>query len=135
MVNFTNAAATAKRLVEANGRSVALVRENRTADTPGEPWRGSSSTPATGTGGDPGTSVLACFVSDGGGLGREVRDAVGQLVTEFDQMCLVAATSAPGVDLERYDRLLDGGVSWKIVGRAQLKPSTTSVLWILALKR
>lgn len=135
MVNFTNAAATAKRLVEANGRSVSLVKHNRTPDSSSAPWRGSATTPASGTGGDPGTSVLACFVSDAGGLGREVRDLDGQLVTEFDQTCLVAATSAPGIDLEAYDRVLDGGVSWKIVGRAQLKPASTSVLWVLALKR
>ena len=40
MADFVKLAATAQRLVEANGRAVDLFRVNRTPDDPARPWRG-----------------------------------------------------------------------------------------------
>lgn len=135
MVDFTKAAATAQRLVEANGRSVSFLKDNRDPDNAAEPWRGTSTAPAGGQGGDTQTGI-GCFVpASGSGLGRLVQDTTGQLVTAFEQVCLVAADSLPGIDLEGFDRVLDGAVSWKIKARGQLKPATTPVLWVLGLKR
>lgn len=136
MADFTKAAATAKRLVEANGRSVSFVKDNRDPDNASEPWRGTSTAPDAGQGGDPGTTGIGCFVpASGSGLGRLVQDTTGQLVTAFEQVCLVAASSIDGVDLEEYDRVIDGAISWKIKARGQLKPATTPILWVLGLKR
>ncbi len=135
MVNFTKLAATAKRLVEANGRSVSLIKDNRDPDNAAEPWRGTSTAPVGGQQGDTQAATAAFVPASGSGLGRLVQDATGQLATAFEQVCFVAADSVAGVDLEPFDRVVDGAVSWKIVARGRLQPASTPLLWILGLKR
>ena len=135
MVNFTALAATAKRLVEANGRSVTLLKENRVPDNASEPWRGTSTEPAVLTGGDEQTALVAFVPASGSGFGRLASDNQAGLQVQFDQVGLLAASSLDGVDVEGFDRVLDGTTSWKIVTRGKLQPATTPVLWVLGLKR
>jgi len=136
VVNFTNLAATAKRLVEANGRTVTLYKENRDPDNAAEPWRGTSTAPDAGQGGDTQTGIVAFVPAGESGLGRLASDSGGGLQVQLDQVGLLAATTVPGVDVEVFDRMLDAdGVHWKIVTREKLQPATTAVLWVLGLKR
>lgn len=135
MVDYTALAATAKRLVEANGRSVTLLKENRVPDVAGEPWRGTSTAPVAGQGGDTQPAIVAFVPAGGSGLGRLATDSAGGLQVQLDQVGLLAATTVPAIDVEKFDRVLDGTVPWKIVTREKLQPSDTAVLWVLGLKR
>lgn len=136
MVSFTRAAATAKKLVEANGRSVDLFKVNRTPDDPSQPWRGVSGAPTVPEGGDTQTVTMAFVPASGSGLGKLITDLTGSLVSAFDQVGLLASSSLPaGVNVEDFDTVRDGSDLWKIVQRGHLKPASTSVLYVLGLKR
>lgn len=133
MVDFDSLSRVAQRLIEANARQVTLRRANTAAASAGEPWRGPAGTIATGSGGAT-LSVLACFVPPGGsGMGRELRDMVGKMTVDADQVALVASRSA-GVDLTSFETVLDGGRTWKIVRADELRPATVSLIWVLYLK-
>lgn len=137
MVDFAKSAALAKRLVEANGRTVELLRQNRTAADPSAPWRGPSfaAEPAAGTGGRS-VEVLACFVPVGGsGLGRSSIDEGTTVVRSAQQVALVAAPSAAGIDLSDFDVIRDGVDVWKIIAIHELRPAGTSVLWSIEVTR
>ena len=140
MANFVALAATAKRLVEANGRAVDLLRDNTTPDSALKPWRGTSSAPSSGTGGLVVPSVKMAFVpAGGGGFGRLLSDAAGELRVAYDQVGLLAVDSLPtGVttaDVESCDKVRDGSEIWSIVQLGHLKPAETSLLFVLGLKR
>ena len=140
MVNFAKLAATAKRLVEANGRAVDLFRVNRTPDDPARPWRGVSGSPTAPEGGYIATGLLMAFVPPtGGGFGKLLQDDDGELDVAFDQIGLLASDSLPaGVtpeDVEQADAIRDGNDIWKIVLRSHLRPASRSILFTMGLKR
>lgn len=136
MADFTRAAATAKRLVEANGRSVDLFKVNRTPADPTQPWRGVSGAPTVPEGGITATAIVSFVPATGSGMGKLVKDLTGSLVSAFDQVGLLASSSLPaGVNAEDFDSIRDGDDLWKIVQRGHLKPASTSVLYVLGLKR
>lgn len=140
MADFVRAAATAKRLIEANGRAVDLVKINRTPDDGAKPWRGTSSTPDELAGGltIPGVKVAFVPVS-GAGFGRAMVDAAESLGAKLQQFGLLATDSLPsGVtpeDVEACDKVRDGSDVWRIVVREHLKPADRSVLFYLGLAR
>lgn len=130
MVDFVKVAATAKRLVEANGRSVTLYKDSRTPADSAKPWRGpdDSSTEESDT-------VIAAFVPPRGTfLSGFFRDNDSNLVRDLNQIALVAASSASGKDLTKYDSLLDGDRTWKIRLVERLRPGGTDILWVLGLR-
>jgi len=135
VADFVKLAATAKRLVEKNARTVRLVKLNRTPSSSSEPWRGSDAAPATGTGGAT-LPAKACFVpASGSGLGKLVFDLTGRLETAFEQIGLVASNSVGGADLSGFDQVVDDNSVWKIEARGELRPASKSLLWVLGLKR
>tara|TARA_R110000851_G_scaffold120002_1_gene248082 strand:- start:23869 stop:24279 length:411 start_codon:yes stop_codon:yes gene_type:complete len=136
VTDFTKAAATALKLIVANGRSVSLIHENTTADDPAKPWEGVSAPPSAPSGGVTTIATVAFVPATGSGLGRLTASQQGTLSVAFDQMGLVAASEIPGVNLEGYSRVIDSdGTSWRIVLVAKLQPAATAVLWTLGLKR
>lgn len=140
MADLVKLAATAKRLVEANGRAVAAFKVNRDPDAPAEPWRGTSTTAAPGDGGLQIPNVLMAFVpATGGGFGKLLANGAGSLVVAFDQVGLLASASLPAgatpANVEECDALRDGDDLWKIVTRGHLRPATTSLLFVLGLKK
>lgn len=140
MVDMVAAAATAKRLVEANGRAVTLFKVNRTPDNASEPWRGTSTPPNAPDGGLEIPDVIVAFVpASGGGFGKLVADAGGSLSVAFDQVGLMASDSLPTgttfEDVEQADTIRDGDDLWKIVTRGHLRPASKSILFVLGLKR
>ena len=139
MANFTKAAATAKRLVEANGRRVELFRSNRTPDDTTKPWRGTSEQPHVSEGGAGFPVVMAFVPASGGGFGKLLRDLAGSLQVTFEQMGLLASDSIPSgytfQDVEQADRVRDGDDIWRIVVREHLRPASKSVLFMVGLAR
>lgn len=140
MADFVKLAATAKRLVEANGRAVTLFKINRDPDAPAEPWRGTSTPAAPGSGGLEIPDVVVAFVpATGGGFGKMIQDLGGTLQVAFDQVGLLASDSLPAgvtpTNVEEADAIRDGSDLWKIVTRGHLRPASKSLLFVLGLKR
>ena len=140
MADFARAAATAKRLIEANGRAVTLFKVNRTPDDPAKPWRGTSSAPATIDGGLEIASVKVAFVpASGSGFGKTLADRAESLDVQFQQVGLLATDSLPSgvtfADVEAADSLRDGADVWKITVREHLRPASQSILFLLGLSK
>ena len=134
MADFVKLAATAKRLVEKNGREVQLVKRNRTSSDPAQPWRGNDGALSVAQGAASLTAI-GCFVpASGSGLGRLVQDVTGRLVTAFEQVGLIASDSVADADLSGFDYVVDGAVQWKIEARGELRPANKSLLWVMGLK-
>ena len=135
-------AATAKRLIEKNGRAVDLFKTNRTPANPAQPWRGVSGAPTVPEGGVTIPSVIMAFVpaeANDEGFGKMINDGDGSLSVAFDQIGLLATDSLPTgittLDVEQADAMRDGVDIWKIVKRGHLKPGDTSMIFALGLER
>lgn len=126
MVDFVKLAATAERLIEANGRSVTVTKQGKTPVDPNQPWRGSS-TPVLDS-----VTGIAAFVSPGD-LGKVVTN-VDQL-KRVDQVALFAANNDGGKLLEDFDTITDGSVIWKIHRAELLKPGATRLLYLFEVGR
>lgn len=138
MPNFTRSAALAKRLIEASGRTVELLKLNRDPLNSAAPWRGPDMTaePASADGGDS-VEAIACFVpARGAGFGRDAFDREASTVRDAQQVALIASTSLPAnTDLSRFDVIRDGTDVWKIVFVGELRPASTSVVWEVAVTK
>lgn len=144
MVDFARAAASAKRLVEANGRAVTLYKANREPDDAAKPWRGSSAAPAVSQDGLAVSGVIMAFVQPGGGLGgllgRLASDAAGSLEVQFEQVGLLSSSSViaagfTAADVLACDTVKDGDQVWRVVARGELRPAADSLLFALGLVR
>ena len=128
MVDHVKLAATAKRLVEANGRTVTLYEASSADAVAGQPYGPALVTPVDAD------AVKACFVPvAGSGLGYTLRDRATSLSKVIVQECLVATTSLNAEDLRNADSISDGTRAWKIVVREELAPGDTSMLWAFGL--
>jgi len=130
VADFVKLAATAKRLIEKNGRTVSLYKRSTTPANTLQPWRGTTALDATG---DP-LDVIACVVpAAGSGFGRR-RIVDGELAEAFEQVALVAASSVPdGADLERFSTMVDGKRAWKIDAVDKLQPADVPLVFVLGL--
>lgn len=124
MVDYTRLAATAKRLVEANGRQVTLVKRDSGEGVSGKPWRGPGALP------DDTQTPKAVFVGPGAALGTGFEDLVGDVVKSGRSYALVAQDSLPGVDVSGYG-FLDGQ---RVAKAHVLKPGSVVVLYALELE-
>lgn len=132
MVNYTRLAATAKRLIEANGRSVTFRMRDRTAANVAQPWRGPDNIP-TPPDGEVVTAVGVFVPAEGSGLGRQ-RVVDGTLLDTSEQVCIVAATSLPsGTDLGQFSTVEDTGRAWKIDYVDTLAPGATTLIYVLGV--
>lgn len=129
MVDFTKLAATAQRLLGANGRSVTFIRHSQSLADAGKPWQGPTS--ARGTPDE--TSVQnAVFVQPSSASQLGIASEQSDLVMKSDQIMIVA----PGtVDLTIFQEVLDDGVYWKITGIEVLRPGATTVLAFVGVAR
>ena len=129
MVNFVSLAATAERLIEANGRSMQLTKRGGTTPLdPAEPWRGDTTT------GDTVFSVIAVEVE------FENEDFDGTLVRRGDKKMLVAANSVDdassgAVDIEEFDEVLDGAKIWRIEQVNAIIPGPTRIMYELQVRK
>lgn len=138
MTNYPRAAATAKRLIEANGRTVTLRKENRLPADNSKPWRGPDTTAAPDVSeGGASLTVLACFVGvSGTSLGKRAKDVADASLKDLQSVALVASSSLSGTpDLSQFDTLIDGSQIYRIIATEELRPSTLSIMWELGLAR
>lgn len=126
MVDYVNLAATAERLIEANGHSVTVTQQGQTPTDPTKPWRGQS-TPARDS-----VAGIAVVV-DPATMGYEVRNEDN--VKRADEIVLFAANNDDGKSLENFDTITDGSVVWKILRTQVLKPGATRLLYIFEVAR
>lgn len=122
-------AATARRLIEANGRSVTFHKVDRAAEVALQPWRGPDDVPTPPDGAS--ITAIAVFVPVGSGFGRtRVVDPTTQARTA--QVCLVAHDSLPdGTVLEDFSTLVDGSSAFAIDSVEVLAPGGTRMIYAL----
>lgn len=120
MVDFVKLAATAKRLIDANGRTVTVRKQGSTPVDPAKPWRGQSTPEADSVTGK------AVFVSPSD-LGYVVENQDN--VKRADQVALFSANDDGGKALETFDTIVDGSVEWKILRTEVLKPADTRLIY------
>lgn len=126
MANFTKLAATAKRLINKNGREVSIVKLNTTPADPARPWRGPNN-PRTG-----GATVVAkaAFVPLGGSnLGITFQDAAPD-----SEVMLFAADDDEGNFLENFDEVIDGTARWAIGQVQVLQPADKRLLYFFLVE-
>lgn len=126
MVDYASLAATAQRLIDANGRSVTLIKQGTHPQNHDEPWRGQSSYPvAEVTGG-------AVFVA-ASDLGHMVEDTEG--LKRAEKVALFAADADEGNQLELFDVLKDGNVRWLIKHAEVLQPGNIRLVYVFGVSR
>ncbi len=130
MVDYVKLAATAKRLIEANGRSITFVRDSETPVDVNKPWLGP-------TGADTTLILFGVFVPPDTvrqfglsalGQGTEFKD----LISFSEEMAIVF----PDVnELRQFTHVEDETIRWGITGIQILKPSTVQLLAFIGLRR
>ena len=123
-------AATAKRLVDANGRPLTLVQLNRGPDNPVREWEGAASTRGTPTAT---LDAIGCFVVPDTNLRLGRSDRIKDLIARSDRLVYVASTT----DLSNFNELIDSADSqrYTILSAEVLHPGSVIMLWWLFVKR
>jgi hypothetical protein len=125
MVNYVKSAATAKRLIEANGQDVSLYRKNETAGDATKPWRGPSGT---------GNKLIATV--KGVVVDMNDKDVDGTLIRRSDRKLMVANDSLPtGTTTEDIDHIRISGEDYKVVSSSPLQPGSVRILYEFILRR
>ena len=129
-LNYTNLANTAERLIEDNGRSLTLLKGGEVVSNPCKPYGPDATT------GDLSYSVIGVIIE----FENEAFD--GTLIMRGDKRALVAhnsvldeATGSQSVEIEKFDRLLDGLVDWKILDVISWQPGDTRIFYDLHLRK
>jgi hypothetical protein len=125
MVNYVKSAATAKRLIEANGQDVSLYRKNETASDATKPWRGPAGT---------GNKLIATV--KGVVVDMNDKDVDGTLIRRSDRKLMVANDSLPtGTTTEDIDHIRIAGEDYKVVSSSPLQPGAVRILYEFVLRR
>lgn len=130
-LNYTRFRALAERLIEANGRSLSLVRKDQGNPVdPAKPWRGS-------TGAADITVTVTGVVID-----FEKDEVDGTVILRADKRVLVAAKSvtdeggsAVNLNIEDYSDILDGGTRYRIINAQVIEPGDTRILYDLQVRQ
>ena len=129
--NYTAFRELAERLIEENGRTITLVRQDQDNPTdPAKPWR--SSTPED----EVTVDVLGVFTE----YDKEVVD--GEIIKRGDKLVWVAAksvedelTGTQNVKIEDYDAIRDGTVRWKIVEANLIEPGDQRIVYAVQVRQ
>lgn len=123
MIDYVSLAATAQRLIGANGRDVTLVKQDRAPADSLKPWRaGGVNDVSVG----PLKAVIVPFDSD---------DVDGSLVRRDDKRALVAANDTGVALIEQFDILVDGADQWRIVRVSTINPGDVRVVYDMQIRR
>lgn len=125
MADFAKLRKTAERLIEKNGRTVTLTRNGSTPTDAVKEWRGQS-TPVVET-----VAGIGVFVSSE--MGKRVDNIAD--VKRIRQVCLFAAANDGGKQLETFDTITDGALTWRIVGAELLAPASTRMIYQFEVER
>lgn len=138
MVNFVAAQALAKKLIEANGRDITLIKLSEVPADTSKPWRGPTSA-AVFLPGTPDPTVVvkkgyttkAVFVKSETEMGMDFADATGTLVRNGELAFLIPAVDLEPEEVEEFDSIDDGGRTWKIIDVDLLKPGPLRIMYVL----
>ena len=121
MADFAALAATALRLITANGRAIS-IRKVTTAAPPDadKPW-------------EPGSESVADTATIGVFLDTERSFITGELLPTDQSTLLIAADGLAVTPLNK-DRIVDGSEIWEITNVATLQPGDTVLLYELMVK-
>jgi len=140
MVNYTRLAATAKRLIEKNGRDFTLIKQATAPADPAKPWLGADQTltlvttaTAAGVTGKKGLVVKGLFAAPGSTLGDIFAAIAGELTQRRGTSIYVAAESVSPEDPATYDQVLDGTKALRIEDVETLQPGDIPLLYRLEL--
>lgn len=129
MVNYVRIAATAKRLIEANGRTVTLIRKVRTPQDANMPWRGPNPNPGT-----PDPNIVGSVKAVVYPVKEEEID--GFLIKAGMSKATVAHDSLDTPqDLSDIDAIVDGGQTFRVVKAAVVGPGDTPIVYDFFLER
>lgn len=124
-MDFVRMAALAKKLIEANGRTVTFVQLAAPTD-PAKPWRADAPVVAASV------TQKAAFVSlSSRHLGIELTQE--QLNSRANE--LVLAGAAPSLDLLHVNQIIDGTETFSIEWVQTVKPADTAVFYAYGIKR
>ena len=116
---------TALRLIAKHGRDTMFNTVSSTLKNPEKPWQG---TAAADTVVGPFKAVYVPF--RGFEFGSEFKDS--QLFKEVEEICLVAGSQA---DLEKVDKIVDDGASYKVEWVQRLRPGNQTILYAMGVSR
>lgn len=123
----------AERLINENGRSLTLQREDQFNPVDiAEPWRAA----------DPAGANVVSLVVLGVFIEYEKEDFDGSLVRRGDKRVLVAAkdtddvrTGTENIDVEDFDTILDGTEIWKIITVEVIEPGPLRVMYDIQVRK
>lgn len=130
--NYEKAARTAYRLLTRNGRPVQLVKLSRAAADPNRPWRGSGLIPDEEK--ITATVVFVDPVSEKD-LGRKEVVGPDTAFRSGTQIGFIAAKENPGVDLTKFNRMVDHDLVWNIDEIHAFQPGKKILIYELRVSR
>lgn len=128
-IDYAKLRDTSDRLITENGRTVILIKRDRTAGDVSEPWRGPA-TPGT----DVNLSVTAVIID------FETKMIDGTLIRLGDKRAFIspkesdAAESTGEALIEDFDTLIDRSETWQIVNVDKVEPGGIRLLYDLQLR-
>jgi hypothetical protein len=133
--NYTSLAATAKRLVQAAGRTVALQIVNTTSDDVAKPWDGPADPTAT-----PSASITGCsaaFVPITGAASLGIKTEYVDLLRNCSQVAILTLPDSPGaMDPLEATHLLDSDSShWRVLFIQELRPAEVALCYYVGVAR
>lgn len=130
-LDYTSFRLLAERLIEANGRSLSLVRRDQgNLIDPAKPWRGSTE------------AAEITVIVTGVFIEFEKEDFDGTLVRRGDKRVLIAdksvtdeGGSASNLFITDYDHILDAGVRWKIMKAELIEPGPVRIMFDIHVRQ
>ncbi len=133
MVDFVSLRLTAERLINENGRTLTLQREDQVNPVdPAEPWREADPAGVNIVS----LSVLGVFIE------FEKEDFDGTLVQRGDKRVLISAkdiedvqTGTENINIEDFDTLLDSTAIWKIITAEVIEPGSLRIMYDIQVRK
>jgi hypothetical protein len=131
-VDYAALAATARALVEANGRQVTLRQLATTPADAAKPWRGATN-PASPAAASATPYGVAVPPSSATSLGMSTHD--NDLVKRSEQIFIITPVAGEALDYSDMTELVDGGEPYRIVGVEKLRPADVTLLYFIGVAR
>lgn len=132
MVDYVAIAGIAKTLIDANGRTVTILRFDRTLADTAKPWRGPSDPRATP---DATATLVAVFVEPSSAVQLGISSPDSDLIKGSEQIMIVAPGAAFSEDLATFNEVVDGTINYRITTTETLKPGDITLLYFIGVKR
>jgi len=129
VANWQAIRSTVQRLIEANGRDVVIVEQGSDPQDSDKEWRGQADYDNTTVEG----KAVFVDLATASKLGLMVDSGTDH--KRSGQVLLFPASKDQGKELETFDVVRDGDVTWNIDKAQVLKPSTTRLLYFFEVSR